>query len=576
MSGRWGSQEEEEEEEVAELLRGCDAAVERCSARMVEQALSGLTPEVWSRQKLALDIKRLEQERKQEQDERELKRSRELAVIQERGGRVVEFALEGGVRLRIVMEGQEVVKDWDEQVRDMPMNDLMKRRQRRIEADRCYEGARNALEKRPPALEQAKFLFERAREAFADLGVFDMIQPLKFLERNIQRIERCEPLLAYEGLKTPVSGHDEGTLAHNGHKGRAYTDLHLAYLDEDGSRDSRDYDSIIDSLALEGGGHEEEEDEVSSIQPMVANRHPVPRHAHSDPQQRQSEGLAHLSLPYCLDLHTSVSSSSIASVSSSSIAGMGTNPLHTAAAGRRGGGSSINATQERSWGAGGLEGVSVESALSVGNGEGVIWGAVGTSSGGAEGVGCIGSVVGTSVSHTEGSNGWQRWWSADMASVVEDAALRKDVRILEEARSGVDDDSLLAVHKRSVEVALFTEMEAERREYLLRKALQGSHSPETQTNTDIHTHTHTHTHDCFARDGVMVGVAVPLEPVPLIYDKQESREIGDVGMPVALKSAAAAAAEASLSHARALGRQSAFEEHEYQDRDPDDVEDVEC
>jgi len=163
-----------------------------------------------------------------------------------------------------------------------------------------------------------------------------------------------------------------------------------------------------------------------------------------------------------------------------------------------------------------------------------------------------------------------------MASVVEDAALRKDVRILEEARSGVDDDSLLAVHKRSVEVALFTEMEAERREYLLRKALQGSHSPETQTNTDIHTHTHTHTHDCFARDGVMVGVAVPLEPVPLIYDKQESREIGDVGTPVALKSAAAAAAEASLSHARALGRQSAFEEHEYQDRDPDDVEDVEC
>ena len=337
MSGRWGSQEEEEEEEVAELLRGCDAAVERCSARMVEQALSGLTPEVWSRQKLALDIKRLEQERKQEQDERELKRSRELAVIQERGGRVVEFALEGGVRLRIVMEGQEVVKDWDEQVRDMPMNDLMKRRQRRIEADRCYEGARNALEKRPPALEQAKFLFERAREAFADLGVFDMIQPLKFLERNIQRIERCEPLLAYEGLKTPVSGHDEGRLAQNGHKGRAYTDLHLAYLDEDGSRDSRDYDSIIDSLALEGGGQEEQE-EVFSIQPMVANRHPVARHAHSDPQQRQSEGLAHLSLPYCLDLHTSISSSSIASVSSSSIAVMGTNPLHAATVGRKGGG----------------------------------------------------------------------------------------------------------------------------------------------------------------------------------------------------------------------------------------------
>mmetsp|Transcript_10555 Transcript_10555/g.16702 ORF Transcript_10555/g.16702 Transcript_10555/m.16702 type:complete len:139 (-) Transcript_10555:2-418(-) len=94
--------------------------------------------------------------------------------------------------------------------------------------------------------------------------------------------------------------------------------------------------------------------------------------------------------------------------------------------------------------------------------------------------------------------------------------------------------------------------------------------------TPTYTHTHTHTHDRVARDGVIVGVAVPLEPVPLIYDKQESREIGDVGMPVALKSAAAAAAEASLSHARALGRQSAFEEHEYQDRDPDDVEDVEC
>ena len=59
--------------------------------------------------------------------------------------------------------------DWDKQLRQMPLAETYRRRQRRIEADRCFEGARNALEKRPPAVEQAKFLFERAREGYADL-----------------------------------------------------------------------------------------------------------------------------------------------------------------------------------------------------------------------------------------------------------------------------------------------------------------------------------------------------------------------------------------------------------------------
>ena len=49
------------------------------------------------------------------------------------------------------------------------------------------EGAWNAVKRMPPALDQAKFLFERAREAFATAGAADMIDALKELEGRIRQ-----------------------------------------------------------------------------------------------------------------------------------------------------------------------------------------------------------------------------------------------------------------------------------------------------------------------------------------------------------------------------------------------------
>ena len=48
----------EEDAAVEDLLRGCDAAVERCSAMLVEQALSGMTPLEWARAQEVKEAKR--------------------------------------------------------------------------------------------------------------------------------------------------------------------------------------------------------------------------------------------------------------------------------------------------------------------------------------------------------------------------------------------------------------------------------------------------------------------------------------------------------------------------------------
>ena len=48
----------EEDAAVTDLLRGCDAAVERCSAMLVEQALSGMAPLEWARAQEVKEAKR--------------------------------------------------------------------------------------------------------------------------------------------------------------------------------------------------------------------------------------------------------------------------------------------------------------------------------------------------------------------------------------------------------------------------------------------------------------------------------------------------------------------------------------
>ena len=249
----------EEDAEVQAVVEGSDAGVERSSALLVEQALSGLSPEEWRAREQRLEADRLHRQRIAHKDAVEKQRASELAALRARGGRVVEFQMEGGGCVRIVMEGDAVLSDWDQQLLQMPLADKYRRRQRRIEADRCYEGARNALEKRPPAVEQAKFLFERAREGYADLGVFDMIEPLKFLERNILRIDRAEPLLTYVPLPAPTGN---GTAISPG-KLRKYSELSEAYLDD------------CESRAYDGEGEREEEEDV--WQPLVANARPQSR-----------------------------------------------------------------------------------------------------------------------------------------------------------------------------------------------------------------------------------------------------------------------------------------------------------
>ncbi len=106
--------------------------------------------------------------RKQEADarhrERQAVRARELDKIRERGGRVVEHTLASGDTVRIVMEGESVQASWDAMMTAQTAKEKQRREQRRLEAERCYLGAVSAVGASPPAVEQAKFLFDRARE----------------------------------------------------------------------------------------------------------------------------------------------------------------------------------------------------------------------------------------------------------------------------------------------------------------------------------------------------------------------------------------------------------------------------
>jgi hypothetical protein len=136
--------------------------------------------------------------------------------------------------------------------------------------------------------EQAKFLFERAREGYAALGVLDMIEPLKFLERNILRLDRCEPLLSYQPLQAPAPSATGAHLSESAESqsrkplcpSRKYRELSEAYFDDHAARAyevEANEESGGGGVTLWGGG-EEEEEASDTWQPMLAN---APPGAHS-------------------------------------------------------------------------------------------------------------------------------------------------------------------------------------------------------------------------------------------------------------------------------------------------------
>jgi hypothetical protein len=150
-----------------------------------------------------------------------------------------------------------------------------------------------------------------------------------------------------------------------------------------------------------------------------------------------------------------------------------------------------------------------------------------------------------------------------MVSVVEDSELAKGIRVLEsQARSGVDDDSAEAQRKRSVEDALRREMEDQKRAYLERKAQEEGRQVE------------------------LSQVGVPLPPAPLIYDTPSAAGgavvVGPQGV-VSVVGGGAAVLLGRTAEVEARGpvtgpitrprfgdeRQSAFDQEEFVDRDPD-------
>lgn len=72
-------------------------------------------------------------------------------------GKVVEHQLEHGQTLRIVLEGQMIVDDWDKMVALSGPNKRVT--QSRIEGERCLEGAWNAIKRAVPAIEQVPPVF---------------------------------------------------------------------------------------------------------------------------------------------------------------------------------------------------------------------------------------------------------------------------------------------------------------------------------------------------------------------------------------------------------------------------------
>ena len=148
--------------QVQLCLRGSD----RATALLVQQALSGMEPQAWAAEEARREREARAAAARQWAAEQRAKRELELRHLEARGGRVVERRLPSGAGVKIVMEGAAVLAAWDGMVASPP-KDRMRLRQRRLEAERSFHAARAAVDKDPPAVEQARFLFATARDAFA-------------------------------------------------------------------------------------------------------------------------------------------------------------------------------------------------------------------------------------------------------------------------------------------------------------------------------------------------------------------------------------------------------------------------
>jgi len=171
-------------------VQECNRGVERCTSILVQTALQGMSPQDWAKREYEKECARRKEEAVRIEQSRNLIREKELKRLEEMGGRVLEHTLADGVKVRIVMQGEDMIRHWDEMMESSVTSHRI--RQIRMEADRCFEGVRNALKMRPVALEQAKFLFLRARESYATVGATEMIDRLKELEVIIAKVEENE------------------------------------------------------------------------------------------------------------------------------------------------------------------------------------------------------------------------------------------------------------------------------------------------------------------------------------------------------------------------------------------------
>lgn len=219
-------------------LRGSD----RATALLVQQALSGMEPQAWAAEEARREREARAAAARQRAAEQRAKRELELRHLEARGGRVVEHRLPSGAVVKIVMEGAAVLAAWDGMVASPP-KDRMRLRQRRLEAERSFHAARAAVDKDPPAVEQARFLFATARDAFASLGSIDMIEPLRDLETRIAAATHPAPPPA----PTPARALPAEALL-------AAFDSEAGYRDEGGGRESLGAEADGAEADADGGG----------------------------------------------------------------------------------------------------------------------------------------------------------------------------------------------------------------------------------------------------------------------------------------------------------------------------------
>ncbi|EKX37508.1 hypothetical protein GUITHDRAFT_116317 [Guillardia theta CCMP2712] len=185
--------------------------VEECSSKLVSQALSGLTMKEWIDKEEARE--KLEEEKAEERrrEQEAIARQAKLDEFAARGGKIITNKLDDGTNVTILIEGSTVQQDWEKTMNDISEVRMLRMKQRKIEGERCFEGAKAAIRQHPPAVEQARFLFERARDAFATAAVFDMITPLRKMQDKLELLEKkeCGKVVVPTQIKMPAASEEE-------------------------------------------------------------------------------------------------------------------------------------------------------------------------------------------------------------------------------------------------------------------------------------------------------------------------------------------------------------------------------